>query len=675
LPKVLFAALALALAAPAAAKKHPFTIEDLLAMQRLADPQPSPDGKWIAYTVTTIDLGENKGRADLWLVSSDGATRRRLTTHPDKDSSPRFSADGKVLYFLSGRGGSAQVWRIPVDGGEAEQVTSLPLDVTSVTPVPGSTRLVLTMEVYPDAATLEETKKRDQAKKDDKVKALAYEQLLFRHWDTWEDGKRSHLFVWEPGKAPVDLMKGIDADTPTLPFGGAEDIAVTPDGKTAVYVARSDGRAAAWSTNTDLYAVALDGKSKPINLTADNPAEDGAPVFSPDGKTLAYLAMARPGYESDRRRVVLYDWARKQRRVLTDAWDRSPGELAWSHNGKLLYATADHLGNHALFAVDVQSGEALVLGPTGYHAAPRALPTGVVYLRDTLSAPAELYARTGPDERALSAHSAARVAEIEWGAYEQFSFPGARGETVHGYLMRPAGHKGQKVPVAFLIHGGPQGSFGNHFHYRWNPQVYAGHGLAAVFIDFHGSTGYGQAFTDSIRGDWGGAPYEDLMKGLDHALAKYPFLDKERLAGLGASYGGYMINWINGNTDRFKALVCHDGNLDELTAYFMTEELWFPEWERKGAPWENPEGYRTHNPLARVDKWKTPTLVIHGANDFRVVDTQGLATFTALQRRGVASRLVYFPDENHWVQKPLNSRRWHEEVLAWLDRFVTAKKK
>ena len=277
----------------------------------------------------------------------------------------------------------------------------------------------------------------------------------------------------------------------------------------------------------------------------------------------------------------------------------------------------------------------------------------------------------GSDVRPITQVNAKKLALASMGDFEQFSFPGWNGETVYGFVVQPANFdKSKKYPVAFLIHGGPQGSFGNHFHYRWNPQVYAGAGFAAVFIDFHGSTGYGQAFTDAIRGDWGGKPYEDLIKGLDFALGKYTYLDNDKVVALGASYGGYMINWIAGQTDRFKALVCHDGNLDERMAYFDTEELWFPEWEHGGTPWEAPAGYAKHNPIDFLAKWKTPMLVIHGGLDYRVVDTQGISTFTALQRMGIPSQFLYFPDENHWVLKPANSKQWHATVLAWIQRWT-----
>jgi dipeptidyl aminopeptidase/acylaminoacyl peptidase len=658
-----------------AAARHPFTVEDMLAMERVGEPARSPDGRLIAYQLRTVDYEANQLRSDVWVAATDGSGTRRLTTHPEKDFQPAFSSDGRWIYFLSTRSGSGQVWRIAPTGGEAEQVTKLPVEVGGFVVVDGR-RLVLTIDVYPDAASLEETAKRDQERAQKKSKAMAFDELLFRHWDQWEDGKRAHLFVWEEGKAPRDLMKGMAADAPTHPFGGMEELAISHDAKTLVFCAKDDGKTAAWTTNVDLWAVPLDGSKRPERLTAANLAWDGNPVFSPDGRTLAYLAMARPGYESDRRRVVLLDWPSRKSRVLTEAWDRSPEEIAFASDGKSLYATADQLGHRALFRVDLASGQPTAIAEVGTFKNPMALPDGsVAYLRNALSQPDEIFVRAsapGATERALTHHNDARVAAIDWGAWEQFTFKGAHGDDVHGFVMRPAGHRGQKVPVAFLIHGGPQGSFGNDFHYRWNPQAYAGHGYAVVFIDFHGSTGYGQAFTDAIRGDWGGAPFEDLMKGLDFVLAKHKFLDEKRVVALGASFGGYMINWINGHTDRFAALVCHDGNLDEEMAYYDTEELWFPEWEHGGPAWDHHDSFARQSPLHFVKNWKTPTLVVHGGQDFRVVDTHGMATFTALQRKGIPSRFLYFPEENHWVLRPQNSKRWHDEVLGWLDRWTRA---
>ncbi len=653
------------------------TVDAMLAMQRVGEPTVSPDGKWIAFTVRDTDLIANRGRIDVWLAAVDGSTTRRLTTHPDNDTGPRWSADGAWVYFLSSRGGSSQVWRIRPAGGEAEPVTKLATDVGGFALFPDGKRLVLAIDVWPTAKTIAASLKRDATEAAKPSKARIYDSLLFRHWDQWEDGKYSHLFVWTSpdagGKADDarDLTPGLMTDAPTHPFGGMDEVSIAPDGKWLAYVARQGGRETAWKTNTDVFLVATDGRTKAVALTAANQAYDFGPTFSPDGTSIAVRAMARPGFEADRERITIYDVATKKPRVVTEAWDRSAGEIAWSADGKTIFTTTDHLGHHAVFAIDVASGTAKALVAQGTNTAVQVAGDRLVFIKDGLKLPGELFSMRadGSDLKQVTHFNDARVKAITWGESEQFSFKGAKGDTVYGFVMKPAGYKAGKVPVAMLIHGGPQGSFGDHFHYRWNPQAYAGRGYGVVFIDFHGSTGYGQAFTDAIRGDWGGAPYEDLMLGLDAALAKFTWLDKTRMTALGASYGGYMINWINGHTDRFKALVCHDGNLDERMAYYDTEELWFPEWEHGGTAWDHPAEYTKHNPIDFVKNWKTPTLVIHGALDYRVVDTQGMSTFTALQRKGVASRFLHFPDENHWVLKPQNSKLWHDEVLAWLDKY------
>ncbi|MBA3539497.1 MAG: S9 family peptidase [Deltaproteobacteria bacterium] len=677
LPLVLGAVVLAALGSTPARAKG-LTVEDMLAMQRLSAPTVSPDGKRVAFAVRDTDYAANRGRVDIWVANVDGTGTRRLTTHPDNDSDPAWSRDSRFVYFSSTRSGSAQVWKIDASGGEAEQVTKLPVDVNGFKLHPDGKRIVVAMDVWPAARTLADSVKLDDAKAKTKSSARVYDQLLFRHWDQWEDGRYSHLFMWTPpelgGKADDarDLTQGQATDSPTHPFGGMEEVDLSPDGKTLAFVARVGGRETAWKTNSDVFLLALDGNNKPVNVTSAYGGYDNGPTFSPDGKWLALRSMARAGYEADRERIVVLEMATKKLRVVTEAWDRSAGSITWSADGKTIYTSTDHVGNHAIFAIDVVTGGAKLVVEKGNNSDPQRAGDRLVFQRDTLVAPTELFTMKpdGSDVRAITHLNDERVKKITWGQYEQFSFKGAKGDTVHGYAMRPAGHDGKtKVPLAFLIHGGPQGSFGDHWHYRWNAQAYAGRGYGVVMIDFHGSTGYGQAFTDAIRGDWGGAPYEDLMMGLDAAIKKYTWIDDTRLLALGASYGGYMINWINGKTDRFKALVCHDGNIDERMAYYDTEELWFPEWEHGGPATDKTDSYTKHNPIDLVKNWKTPTLVIHGGLDFRVVDTQGMSTFTALQRKGVASRFIHFPDENHWVLKPQNSKVWHDEVLAWLDKY------
>jgi dipeptidyl aminopeptidase/acylaminoacyl peptidase len=655
-------------------QSHPFSVHDMLAMDRISDPKVSPDGKWIVFVVRKTDLESNKGSTDLWLIGTDGTGLRQFTTHPDADSNPCWAPDGKSVYFISSRSGSSQLWQIPIDGGEARQVTDEPLDIGNLVISRDGKYVAFTMDVFPDSNP-DETKQRLDEIEQRKSTGRIYENIFVRHWDTWKDGRRSHLFVMPAsgGKA-IDVMRSMDADTPSKPFGGPEEITFTPDGLGVIFTARDVGESEPWSTDFDLYIAPVDGSQPPVCLTEDNQAWDTNPVFSPNGKTLAYLAMARPGYESDRFRIVLRPWPDGRPRLLTEKWDRSPSSLCFSADGENLYATATNLGQVSLFTVDIQTASVTTIVKNGTIGSPSVANKRIIYTMNNLRSPAEIYSVNpdGSDIRQITNINREKIAPARMGDYEQFTFAGWNDEEVYCYIIKPADFEsGIKYPVAFLIHGGPQGSFGNMFHYRWNPQAYAGAGYTAVMVDFHGSTGYGQEFCDSIRGDWGGKPLEDLQKGLAAALERYPWMDAERVGALGASFGGYMINWIEGNwPDRFRCLVNHDGNLDERMAYFDTEELWFPEWDHLGTPWDNPQAYEKHNPANYVQNWKTPMLVIHGAMDFRVADTQGLGTFNALQRRGIPSKLLYFPDENHWVLKPANSILWHETVIAWLDQWL-----
>ncbi|MCH9651468.1 MAG: S9 family peptidase [Deltaproteobacteria bacterium] len=665
------------IALAAARADHPgFNVHDLVNLKRISSPQISPDGKDIVFVLRTTDLEANRGRTDLWRVGVDGAGLQRLTSHEAGDSNPRWAPDGKGIFFLSSRSGSSQVWRLPMGPGEAEQVTHLPLDVGGFELSPDGKNLAVALEVFVDCADLACTNKRLKEREAVTTTGVAYDQLFFRHWDTWKDGRRSHLFVVPvAGGTPVDVSKGLDGDVPSKPFGGTEEMTFTPDSKGVVFAARTSGREEAWSTDFDLYHSPIDGSSKPRNLTPDNGAWITLPQFSPDGKTLYFAAMTRPGFEADRFRLMARAWPDGKARVIAEDWDRSVADYFFSPDGKTAYITVQDTGNKRLFAVDTKSGKVKPLTSEGTVRSASLAGERLIVALDHLRSPVDLYsiALDGTDGRQLTEINGEAMAKVALGEPEQFSFPGWNDETVYGWVVKPANFEaGKKYPVAFLIHGGPQGSFSNNFHYRWNPQTYAGAGYAAVMIDFHGSTGYGQAFTDSISGDWGGKPLEDLQKGLAAAVERYDFLDGDRVSALGASYGGYMINWIAGNwPDRFRSLVNHDGLFDHRMMYYTTEELWFPEWEHGGGPYHrDPAFAEAHNPANFVNNWKTPMLVVHGALDYRVPETQGFATFTALQRLGIPSRMLYYPDENHWVLKPQNSIQWHEEVLAWLDRWT-----
>ncbi len=661
----------------AVADSEPFTAEHLVRIDRVGAPAASPDGERVVFAVRHADVEANKAAYDLWISATDGATRRKLTTHSASDHSPAWTADGSHVLFLSSRGGSSQVWRLSMAGGEAQPVTDLPLSVTSFRLTPDGKRLVVSMSVYLDCESLECSAERVAEEPEDS--GQAYDQLFMRHWDHWLDEQRSQLFAipldegLEVAGEPVRVSR-VDADVPSRVWGGSEEYALSPDGATVYFTARLRNGDEPRSTNFDIYAASLDGAGGVSNLTEANLAWDTQPILSPAGDQLAWLAMNRAGFEADQFQVMLRNLETGETRNLTENWDRSPSAIQFTPDGQALLLTAQDVGRRSLWRLELADGalRPIVEGGTvtGFDTGGSKLILG----RQSLASPTELYVSNlhGDGITQLTRFGDRVLEDVAFGSYEQFSFTGAGDAKVYGYVVRPVGFEaGQRYPVAFLIHGGPQGSFSDSFHYRWNPQTYAGQGFAAVFIDFHGSTGYGQAFTDAISGDWGGKPLEDLQLGLAAALERYPFLDGDRVCALGASYGGYMVNWIAGNwPDRFRCLVNHDGIFDLRSMYYTTEELWFPEWEFGGPYFDATEAYERHNPANFVDQWQTPMLVIHGELDYRVPVTQGIAAFTALQRLGVESRFLYFPDENHWVLKPKNSLRWHREVNAWLARYL-----
>jgi len=670
-------------AATDATASRPFTAHDLVMLDRVSDPQASPDGKTVAFSLRETDLDANKGLRSIWRLSlrDKDAQPERLTAKGSNADTPRWSPDGKTLYFLSSRSGSMQIWRLDAGLGEARQVTSLPLDVNNFLIAPDGKRLALSLDVFPDCADLACSKKRLDDKAATKASGMVYDKLFIRHWDTWADGRRSQLFIADlddagtVSAAPRWISKGIDGDIPSKPMGDESEYCFAPDGKTVYFSVRIAGNSEPWSTNFDIYAVPAYGSGAPHNLTADNPAWDSYPVVSKDGAKLYYLAMKRPTFEADRFGIMELDLASGARREIDPDWDRSAGSMQLSADGRSLYVLADDNGEHPLFSVDIRSGKVKKLAGEGNVSAYTLAGDSIVFARDSLKSPADLYRLDGADKAArLTAFNTDRLKNVAFGDYEVFRFKGWNNDTVQGYVVKPANYQpGKKYPVAFLIHGGPQGSWLNDFHYRWNPQTYAGAGFAVVAIDFHGSTGYGQAFTDAISGHWGDRPLEDLQKGWAAALAKYSFLDGDRACALGASYGGYMINWIAGNWSApWKCLVAHDGVFDNRAMAYSTEELWFDEWENQGTQWQKPENYERFNPVNHVADWKVPMLVVHSADDFRIPLEQGISAFTVLQRRGIPSQILIFPDENHWVMKPQNSLQWHDTVEAWIKKWTSA---
>ncbi|SDH14801.1 MULTISPECIES: S9 family peptidase [unclassified Duganella] len=675
-----------AIAASATAAPRGFTVEDLVKMERVGNPVLSPDASRVVYTVRTTDLDKNRGNTQLYLLDlrNPKAAPLRLTQAAASSTDPEWSPKGDAIYFLSGRSGSSQVWRLPLAGGEAAKVTDLPLDVDSFRLSPQGDRLLFSMAVYRDCADLACSKQRLDDKAKEKASGKVYDKLFVRHWDTWADGRNNVLYsapIDASGKVstqPVSLSGSLDGDAPSKPFGDNGEYRFSPDGKTVAFSIRIAGRTEAWSTNFDVYTVPATG-GEPKNLTADNKAWDTKATYSPDGKTLAYVAMDKPTFEADRFHLVLIDVASGKKRTVADSWDRSIADFRWTPDSKTILATADDIGQHRLFSIDAASGKVAALTGKGYVAGFDVVKDTVVMSQANLSSGAQLYkfklGTSGEKAEQLTKLNEAALADVKFGEYEQFSFTGANGDTVYGHVMKPwNAQPGQKYPVAFLVHGGPQGSFGNSWSYRWNPQTYAGAGYATVFIDFHGSTGYGQKFTDSISGDWGGKPLEDLQKGLAAAVQKFPWLDRENSCALGASYGGYMMNWIQGNwSDGFKCIVNHDGVFDTRGMAYSTEELWFTEWESGGTYYDVPQLHEKFNPALTVKNWKTPMLVVQGDLDFRIPTAQGLGTFTALQRQGIPSKFLFFPDENHWVLKPANSVLWHHTVIDWLDTYTKKK--
>ena len=671
---------------PAVAATRGFDVRDMVALDRVSSPTLSPDGAVVVFAQRQMDKEAVSASSSLWmrnLLTRDLAPPKRLTPEGWNVNSPSFSADGKTVYFLSAKSGTQQLYSIASNGGAPRQLTSFALDIGSYKLSPDGTHVAFSAETFADCKSdFACTRKRLDDTKAKKTTGVVYDQLFVRHWDTWGDGRRSRLFVGAlpTGKAKAtsqatSLTDMLDGDAPSKPFGDASEYTWSPDGKSIVAGIRVAGKGEAWSTNFDLYRLAADGKAAPVNLTAANKAWDAGPVFSSDGGTLFYRAMKRPGFEADRFALMSMDIGSGQTREIAAHWDRSADGIALSADGKTLYTTAQDTGDHPLFAIEIATGKAEPIVAEGTVSSFDIAGQTLAFTRNTLKTGDQLFTSTteaGAPLRAITPSVEERLKDVAFGDFEQFNFKGAGGDLVHGYVVKPWNYvEGKKYPVAFLIHGGPQGSFGNGWSYRWNPQTYAGQGYAVVMIDFHGSTGYGQAFTDSISQDWGGKPLEDLQKGWEAAQKKYAFLDGKNACALGASYGGYMVNWIAGNWNQpWKCLVNHDGVFDTRSMGYVTEELWFSEWENGGTPFEVPKNYEKFNPVNHVAKWRVPMLVVQGGKDFRVPEDQGLSTFSALQRKGIESKLLYFPDENHWVLKPQNSVLWHDTVNGWLKQHL-----
>jgi dipeptidyl aminopeptidase/acylaminoacyl peptidase len=744
------------------AETHPFTFEDMMKLKRVGEPVPSPDGKWVLFSAVDVDLATNKKTPHIWIVplnvdssgkaaatahqnaqanseASPGMTSAERVLIPDQDGDrPRWAPDGKRFAFISNKTRGAQVWIADFDGSSGtvtgvRMLTIVETEAGGELWSPDGKNILFTSDVYPecDGAPKAEddcNRKKLEDAKQSKVKALIFEHLLYRHWNAYKEGKRSHIFVVPvPAEIPSPTVLGIenyprphdltpgDYDAPVFSLGGQDNYAFSPDGQELCYTSNHD-RVEAASTNNDLWTVPVtwpasatpaDILAKTQNITADNPASDSTPLYSSDGKYIAYRAQQRPGYESDRFRLMLYDRKTGEKKNLTENFDQWVESIAWAPNSRSMYFSSGHKGHSLIYAIDIPSTtpkhskdyfKRTLIGGFNDDIAVTADGKTLVFSRMSFTAPNEIYAAEATGEgcpsqngdvdagkescslnqaRAVTRLNEPLLSQIEMSKGDSFTFKGAKQEEVEGFLVKPPNFDpSKKYPLKFIIHGGPEVPLGDEWSYRWNAELFAAptaaqsSGYIVIEINFHGSPGYGQKFTDSINGDWGGAPFEDLMKGLDYAEAHYGFIDKDRECALGASYGGFMANWVLGHTDRFKCIVSHDGMFNTISAWGTTEELWFNNWEFKGTPYTNPEMYEKWNPRNSALKFKTPTLVIHSQLDYRLDVSEGFQLFDTLQVLGVPSKMLYFPDEGHWVLKPQNSQLWYKTVNDWVDQWV-----
>lgn len=673
---LLLAAFSLALSCSAQTPpKHPMTFDDMIKLHRISRAALSKDGKWVAYTVSTPDLEANRNLSNIWIVATSGGDPIQVT-QGGRDNSPAWSPDGKTLAFLSARDATPQVYLLSMEGGEAKKLTQLSTGADLFHWSPDGKMIAFTSSVYPDCKDDACNEKRDQDREKSKVKARIYDHLLYRHWDHWSEGKRSHLFVVpvDASAAPRDLTTGADYDVPPEERSGASDLNFSPDSKELCFTAVTD-KMEAVSTNADLFVVPVAG-GEPKRITTQQ-GFDGNPVYSPDGRFIAYHAQLTPGYEADKWRVLLYDRQSGKSENLSESFDRSVNELAWSPDSKTLYFLAENETLQPVYAMEARVGAAPKKVLDGYNAEFAFSGDGhmLVTTRQTMTLPSEIFlsAADGSGLKQLTHANDAILANVEMNEPETFWFDGAEGTKVQAILLKPPKFSAsQKYPLLVLIHGGPQGAWPIEWHYRWNAQVFSGAGYVSLMINPRGSTGYGQKFTDQITNDWGGRAYQDIMKGTDAAIAKYSFIDGSRLAAAGGSYGGYMADWLATHTGRFKAIISHAGVYDQ-TSMYATEELWFDEYDMQGTPWSASENYRKWSPAtyaAELGKYKTPTLVVAGERDYRVPYTQSLEFFNTLQRQGVPSKLVVFPDEGHWVLKPQNAQLWYKTFLDWLATYL-----
>jgi dipeptidyl aminopeptidase/acylaminoacyl peptidase len=667
----------LALVSIVVGQERRFTIDDLLKVRRVGDPQVSPKGDLVAFTITDVDKVANKSTTQIYLVPLGGGEPRQLTNDEHSSSSPRWSPDGEKLAFVSARDGEDQIWTIDISSGTLKKVTTISTGAGDPVWSPDGRWLAFASDIYPECTDDACNKRRADEVAASKVKAHVATRLLYRHWKSWKAGTRSHVFVVSSAGGEAKDMTPGDYDAPPFSLGGPTDYSFSPDSKELAFVSNHD-KVEATSTNADVWIVPVRGGAAK-NITAANRGFDGSPQYSPDGRYIAYRSQATPGYESDRFRLMLYDRQTNQSKSLSESLDSWVDEFAFSPDGKTIYLEAEERGRAPIYSVSLSGGPVRkLISGEGFNGDIHPTRDGhaLVFSRSSMTRPTEIYRANadGTGVTALTKTNDAFISSFKLQAAEEVTWTGAAGAKVAGWIVKPANfNPRRKYPLVVLIHGGPQGAWNDNWGYRWNPQIYAGDGYVAFMPNPRGSTGYGQQFLADISGDWGGKVFTDISNGVA-MIVNEPYIDKNRIGAAGASYGGYMIDWIEGhnNDPRFtyKVLVSHDGvyNLTSMTG--ATEELWFTDWEFKGTPWTNKEMYERWSPHNFVQNFKTPVLIITNGLDYRVPEGEGLQFFTAVQRMGVESKLLDFPDEGHWVTKPANSAFWHNTVLDWLDKHL-----
>jgi dipeptidyl aminopeptidase/acylaminoacyl peptidase len=656
----------------------------MLKLRRVSDPRLSPDGARVAYVITDLSLEQNARTSHIWTIPVGGGKPTEIVRSDRSDDTPRWSPDGAQLAFVSTRDGTSQIWIVGISPagnvvGTPRKLTTLATEAAGIQWSPDGKLIAFVSDVFPECDSLPCNESRLKESELYQSKAHVFDQLLFRHWTSWKDGRFTHLFVVPvDGSAPPrDLTPG-RVDTPPFSLGGPDDYTFAPDGREIAFVQKTDP-VEAISTNSDLFVFDLTTPGARAKRITTNPAADGGPAYSPDGRFIAYRAQARAGFEADRWQLMLFDRKTGEHRSATAGWDRSADSYAWAPDSNAIYLTAENGGRIDIFRLRLSGGgplQILLMGSNGDLQVSRD-GKKLVFSQTSLTSPAEVFVGTldGADGQVLK--GVTRITQTNPGldlfglrAGESVAYGGSGGAKIQAWVVRPPDYvDGRKYPLLYLVHGGPQNSWHDGWTFRWNAQVFASAGYVVFMPNPHGSTGFGQAFTDEISGDWGGQAFDDLMKGADYAET-LPYVDRTRTGAAGASYGGYMMNWFLGHTDRFKAIVSHAGVFNLTSMYGATEELWFPEWDLKGMPWTNPESYDKWSPHRYAKNFKTPTLVTHGELDFRVPIGEGLQLFTTLQRQGVPSKMIYFPDEGHWINKPANSALWYRAFIEWMDRWV-----